>query len=69
MTTKQELRNERYRRIVHLLSLGMSYKMIAADLNLNERAIHERIRYIRSLYGADNTVHLVSIFFRKNIIQ
>lgn len=55
--------------IINALSLGATAEKIGPPLGMTSRACTDYVADLRRRHKARNNAHLVSIVFRKNIIQ
>lgn len=60
---------DRERDIVKMLSEGKKPAEIGSKLNLAKRTIESYIDRIKDSHMAENSPHLVGIFFRKKLIE
>lgn len=53
---------------LRLLAEGHTERSMAAKLGLSQKTIEQRIKAIRSKFGAKNAVHLIHIVHKKGIL-
>lgn len=66
---KVQFRKEREVEIVKMLSEGLTAAKIGEKINLTTRTTENLIAQIKYSYDAENTPHLVGIFFKRKILH